>query len=239
MQSCEKNSLREVHIFDVCGTLFREDTTVGLLRWHLRRRGQTIKSLTLEALFSRRSPLNLLMRILERVSGRHLAKHLAIGLLAGEPLSELEASAQEYAGHLLQSKTVASVFERLLVAQRAKSQVILASASLEPLIRAVSQRLRVQGIGSQLGVSSGCLTGKLERDLTGRKVDALAEAFGADLFSGQAFGYSDNLSDLELLLKCDHRLVVLHGPRERSRWHLPEAHFVELSWGQDLPENSS
>jgi phosphoserine phosphatase len=227
-----------VHIFDVCGTLFVEDTTVGLLLWHFGRRRALARVVAVWLLFSRRSPFHLVLRVVEFLARRHLAKHIAISLLAGEPIAELEASAQQYAGHLLETKTIAPVFDRLLT-QRSRSRVILASASLEPLVSALCQRLDIQGVGSPLGHSCGLLTGKISKDLTGRKIDALVEAFGNDLFTSQACGYSDNLSDRDLLVKCAYRVVILHRPRDRARWDLKEAHYLRLFAREDLPETAS
>lgn len=106
--------------------------------------------------------------------------------------------------------------------------VILASASIDPVIDALCRRLQVQGVSSHLASSSDFYTGKLQHDLTGQKVPALLESLGPDVFAGASFAYTDNLTDLDLLLRCRHRTVVLHKPSHRARWHLEQAQFLEL-----------
>ena len=218
---------RAIHIFDVCGTLFLDDTTVGLISWHMKRRRKLLKQALVHLLFSRKSPLNLLVRVAERLTRRHLAKHLALSLLSGEAIADVALSAEDYVEYLLEYRGVEPILRELSQAQKG-ALVILASASIDPVIDALCKKLQVQGVSSCLATSSGCYTGKLERDLTGQKVQALLESMGPDVFARASFAYTDNLTDLDLLLRCHHRTVVLHKPAHRARWPIEQTQFVEL-----------
>lgn len=216
----------DVHIFDVCGTLFVEDTTLGLLRWHTRRRGQWVRHFVLNLMTARWSPLRLCFMALERVTGNHLAKHLALLTLSGEDVERVNCSAEEYADYLVAKRTIPELFARL-EAMRCVGRVILASGSVDPLIRTLCRRWNVEGLSSQLERRHGTYTGRLAEDLTGRKTEAL-RSLGVEMAKTSAWGYSDNLSDLPLLKECKHQVVVLHRSVHRRRWPLDLAIYVLL-----------
>lgn len=225
------NATRKIHIFDVCGTLFFEDTTAGLVRWHCRRRGYYIWSLLLYCAFDESSPLHLVVKALERITGRHLAKRLLFRVLKNEATSEVRESSQEYVEHLLTQKRLSTLFNILEAANQKGEQIILASASVNPIIEELAERLRLPFVSSRLETRNGFYTGVLARDLSGNKVESLKEQFGSNVFSEYCCGYSDNLSDRELLALCREKTVILHRPAHRKRWDLPEALYVE-AWNE-------
>ena len=211
------------YIFDVCGTLFPDDTTAGLLRWHFRDSGW--RSALLGLVFRRTSPINFLVRVVERLSGRHLVKHLALLMLRGQSVEAVADSAQSYLDWLLRERPT-SVLARLSEV-REEGWVVLASASIEPIILALATRLDVEYVSSQLGTQNGSYTGLFEKDLSGKKVGELLHRFGTDFFDGELACYTDNLSDMELLERCQERYVVLREPGHRRRWNLEGAIFIE------------
>jgi phosphoserine phosphatase len=219
---------RGVYIFDVCGTLFYDDTTVGLLRWHFQRTGRAWPLRLLTLLFNGLSPGNFVIKVIERLTGCHFAKHLAIGLLRNETVCSLQTSAEQYVDHLLRERTVAPVFELFQRQAAAGSTTILASASVEPVIAELGRRFGSQHVCSRLEHRRGRYTGRLQTDLTGRKVAALSE-LPWEIRSQETHCFTDNLTDVELLQLCRHRYVVLHGPNHRRRWSLDNVTFVSAS----------
>lgn len=216
-----------LYLFDVCGTLVNSDTTVGLLIWHFDRTGQSVKRLVVELLFERRSPLFWLVTVLERLFKCQFAKTLAVSLLKGQQSAELEASARAYARHLMNTRMEWVILEQLRLAQK-HSQVILVSASLEPLVRALAEELGVEHVASRLSVQGRRLTGRYEEDITGRKLEALLSRYGEKELERDLVLYSDNFSDFALFEKCRERHVILRRARHRHRWAGLEAKFWEL-----------
>ena len=210
-------------VFDICGTLFYDDTTLGLLAWHFRRRGRWRWWALVWLLFG---PLLLFVKVLERASGRHLAKHLALRGLAGETPRELQESARQYVEYLLHRRRIPAVFDRFLEAT-GQGRAILASASLDPLVGELGERFGVDFVSSQLEIRGERYTGRLARDITGIKERILLERWGSALFGPDSCGYSDNLSDAGLLSRCSQRFAVIHSQRQRRRWRLPGIQFVQ------------
>ena len=222
-------SLLDVYVVDVCGTLVRDDTTLGLLRHHFARdENRRIRNMLFRAMTARRSPLRLAFAVLETLAGQHLLKHAAVRLLAGDAVVVLKQSAAEYAAQLLAHRRVVSV-SLLLDAPVEARRVVLASASLEPVVAALASTMGVRHVASGLGQQAGILTGRYVNDLTGRKEQALIEKYGRDVLAGQVCAISDNLSDRPLLKKAAKAYVVLHRESHRQRWKGLEATFLRVS----------
>lgn len=213
-----------LYIFDVCGTLFYDDTTVGLLRWHFHRTHRRWALTLLNILFGARSPGNLIVKVVERLTGFQVAKHLAIALLRNETVCSLRTSAKQYVDHLLRERTVAPVFDFFHKAVHGAT-TILASASIDPVIAELSGRFGSRHVCSTLEQRQGRYTGRLQTDVTGRKVAALVQ-LPCDLRNQVTHCFTDNVSDVELLQLCRYRYVVLHGRHHRRRWTLPDVTFV-------------
>ena len=221
-------NLLDVYVVDVCGTLVRDDTTIGLLRHHFARDGnRRIRYMLFCAMTARRSLLRLAFAVLEKLTGQHLLKHAAVRLLAGDPVSSLDQSAAEYAARLLAYRRVASVWPLLNAPVQAR-RVVLASASLEPVVAALASTMGVRHVASGLGQQAGILTGRYVSDLTGRKEQALIEKYGHDVLAGQVCAISDNFSDRPLLEKAACAYVVLHRKSHRQRWQGLDATFLQV-----------
>ena len=177
-------TLLDLYVVDVCGTLVRDDTTLGLLRHHFARDGhRQIRYMLFRAVTARCSPLRLAFAVLEKLTGRHLLKHAAVRLLAGDQVVALNHSASEYAALLLAHRRITSVWP-LLCAPMQAGRVVLASASLEPVVAALASTMGVRHVANALGQEAGILTGHYESDLTGGKEQALIKKYGRDVMAG-------------------------------------------------------
>ncbi len=209
-------------IVDVCGTLVRDDTTLGLLEWHFRQ-SRRWRLWGLRLLASRRSPLRLAFVVAERVSGRHLLKHLMVHWLSGDRPEDLSNSANAYAGWLLAQRRIASVQG---VIEGHAGPLLLASSSLEPVVKSLADALGARFVASTLEVQGGRYTGHYSQDLTGRKPQALRSLLGVDAFH-DCLAISDNLTDRVLLQSAGMAYVVLHKPSHRHRWAGLDAEYLD------------
>lgn len=209
-------------IVDVCGTLVRDDTTLGLLEWHFRR-GRRWRLHGLRLLTSRRSPMRLGFAVAERISGRHMLKHLLVRWLKGGRPEELAASANEYARWLLAERRTPAVCDAIQAHGR---PLVLASASLEPVVAALAAELGAQFVASTLELKDGRYTGRYGKDMTGKKRAALQELLGAEVLENSVV-ISDNLTDRSLLEAASAAYVVLHRPEHRQRWTGMEAEYLD------------
>ena len=179
-------------------------------------------------LFSQRSPGNFLVKVLERITGKHLAKHLAFHTLKGVNEESAGQSAREYVDYLLEHRRIEPVFISLQSALEADDRVILASASIKPVIQELASRFNAEYVSSQLEIRNHAFTGSIKQDLSGRKVEQLRKNVDANLFEGICHGYSDNFSDESLLRLCRHQTIILHKPKHRKRWTFSDAKYLNL-----------
>lgn len=222
-------TLMDVYVVDVCGTLVRDDTTVGLLHQHFARDEQRqFRYLLFKAMTARNSPLRLAFAVLEKVTGRHLLKHAVVRLLAGDRVEALNQSAAVYAEWLLAQRRVDSVWP-LLDSPLRSAGVVLASASLEPVVAALALAIGARHVASSLEQADGVLTGRYASDLTGRKEQALIEKYGEAVLAGRVCAISDNCSDRSLLEKSTMAYVVLHQESHRQRWAGLDATFLKVN----------
>ena len=213
---------------DVCGTLVRDDTTLGLLRHHLALApNRRIRYALFRAMTARHSPVRLGFAILERLAGRHMLKHIAVKLLAGDSAEEVARSAAQYAAFLLKERRVSSVWS-LIESAMHTGRVVLASASLEPIVACLAAELGARHVASQLEQQDGVLTGRYAEDLTGQKERAMRDKYGASILASRICAISDNLSDRALLEQASLAYVVLHRPEHRRRWEGIVATFLDV-----------
>ncbi len=219
----------DVYVVDVCGTLVHEDTTLGLLSHHFASNSnRPLRYLLFRAMVAHYSPLRMTFAVLEKLTGRHLLKYVAVRLLAGDRVDALNQSAAEYARELLAQHRVSTVWALLNVPLQS-GRVVLASASLEPVVAALASVLGVRYVASTLSHQKGILIGCYSSDVTGCKEQALIEKYGKNVLSGHICVISDNFSDRTLLEKADQAYVVLHRESHRQRWHGFEALFLQVN----------
>lgn len=211
-------------IVDVCGTLVKDDTTIGLLRWHFARHRRW-RLWLLQCLTARMSPARLMVAAAERVTGRHLLKHGLVSLLRGDAVVDVEHSAVQYADWLLTYRRVEQV-SVLLANSDTNAALVLASASLEPVVQALAIRLNAEFVASSLATEGGRHLGRYSSDLTGKKIEALDERLSSDWRRHPYTAISDNLTDRALLEGAQVAYVVLHGSRHRARWAGMRAEYL-------------
>ncbi|WP_201546801.1 haloacid dehalogenase-like hydrolase [Psychrobacter immobilis] len=223
------NSNATLFITDVCGTLVYDDTTLGLLRVHFSQQPERQWRLPmLRALTAHFSPFRLGIAVIERLTGKHVLKHLLVRMMVNDTVSSLELNAEVYAQWLLDNRKVPAVWDVITPAIKDK-RIILASASLQPIISALAKQLGVRFVASELESNDGVLTGRYRSDLTGLKIQALSDLIGNDLSSSFYDAISDNVTDQELLSGAKRAYVVLHKASHKERWAGLNATYIGLN----------
>ena len=223
------NSNATLFIADVCGTLVYDDTTLGLLRVHFSQQPERQWRLPIfRALTAHRSPFRLGIAVIERLTGKHVLKHLLVRMLKDDTVSSLELNADVYAQWLLDNRKVPAVWDVITPAIKDK-QTILASASLQPIVSELAKQLGVRFVASELESIDDVLTGRYKSDLTGLKLQALSNLIGIDLIDSSYDAISDNLTDRELLSGARRAYVVLHKALHQERWAGLTATYIRLS----------
>lgn len=207
--------MTRIVIVDVCGTLYDENTTAGFVRFvagvGLLRRPRLFR--LLERL--RRGLARKVVIGLGHMMGRDLFRTGYIRCLAGITRSDLEARATAYAEALHVAKSIAAVQDRLGRFEADGWQPVLVSNSLDIVIAAIADRKGCDWLASTLDWRGDVCTGKLARDLKGKKLAAFEEAFGACETERLAV-MTDNRSDADVIDAAG--LVVLVTKGQQKPW---------------------
>jgi len=211
-----------IAVFDLCDTLFAENTTVGFLRKVAAEEGATKRALQRWL----GNPLFFLVGAIAQRLGRDLARERLVASLAGLSRDRIDELARRYAASLVASGGNQAVLGRLEAHRQAGDRVVILSSSLAPVVEAIAAALGVEGFGSTLGFTPDerC-TGRITNDLTGAK-PALARQLQRD--GERLVAYSDNRTDEALLRAADQGFVILPAGRGRSRWAGNDVGYIEL-----------
>ena len=184
-------------LIDICGTYVNENTTFGLLKSHFSRftfKGLIIRSLTLKL-----SPLRIFMLVIEKFTGYHFLKNLLILLIRGVSISSLEKSAIKYAKKLMKEKKYNNKkVVDFIYSHISKSNPIFISASIEPIVKAISSIEKIPYVASSIEHIDNKYTGRISRDITRKKNIELMKKFNINLDLVNYYLVTDNLEDLDL-----------------------------------------
>jgi len=217
----------EVLVVDLCETLFFEDTTVGLISFHLKRSDKFYwRKLALFFLAHHASPIHFVSKAFEWLTNRQFSKNLIIRLLTGVNVKDLDESAIKYADYLISNKKIPSVWAT--IARIDRQVTLVASASLEPIVKVIARHLNAYYVASELQVRDGAFTGRYRKDITGEKEHAILLKYGSGRLQRGLAVITDNLSDLRLITRAKYRFVVIHKERQLARWCQLSAEYIRV-----------
>jgi HAD superfamily phosphoserine phosphatase-like hydrolase len=196
--------------FDICGTLYFENTTFDFLDVYLadcaafRRLQGFRRSLIGRAIF----------KLVYRLFSVDLARKYAIRCLRGRSREAIDSAAAEYVAHRL--TPVEASHGRFRDELDRGSSVVLVSATIGPVATAIAHRLGVRAYSSQLAFDAdGLCSGKLESDLLMCKrevVERLRKSAKEIAF------YSDNTTDAPVRPLADEFFAVVHTEPQARFW---------------------
>lgn len=174
-----------MYFFDVCGTLFKVNTTFSFIKYfHMKRKNYF--RLFLVILF-----LSIVGKILNKYFKISI-RSILIYTLKNESLEKLEEIANIFVTDILDNEKIDQIFNIFNENIHLKNKnVILISASIDPVINALGRRYKVKTISSQIEYDNGVSTGKLLIDIRGNK-NLLMKNFTTQ----ESVFYTDNIDDL-------------------------------------------
>ena len=194
-------------LIDICGTYVKENTTTGLLLNHFSK--FSIKGSIIRCLIYKFSPLRIFIFLMENLTRKQILKKLLIFFFKDVSVKSLDKSANDYAKKLLESKkndnpAVINFIKKHI----AKSKPIFISASLEPIVKAISLIEDIPYIASKIEYIDNKYTGRLISDITGLKKYELMNKFNLDLDKAKYYLITDNFEDLSLSCKSIETLFI-------------------------------
>lgn len=203
-----------LYVFDVCGTLYYANTTFSFLEYYFRDKDR-FKFLLIRILLS--LPVKVILVSLSKMGIKADLRSFLIGLLKHERANDVERYANIFVSEELNSKRFLKTQSILKKAQEENSRVVLVSASLEPVIKAIADNLQVKEyFSSTLETSEeGVYSGKLLQDLKGQKLSLIKSYFNFQ--TTEFFVYTDNLDDIALVELAEKALVI-SKKRNLKKW---------------------
>lgn len=214
-----------IAVFDVCDTLFSTNTTTGFLRFHAERTNNRRELRILRRWTSRSSPAFYVGALSYKLAGWDIGRTRVIGTLRGHSRTELKAAAECYARDELNRQIVAPVHDRVEEHLQRGDRVILASSSLDIVVAAIARDLGVEWLASELGFLDDTCTGRLVKDLTGRKPAAVSSIIPA---GAHLHVYTDNRSDGALLRMAVRCTIILPAGSRSERWAGEDCEYLAL-----------
>lgn len=212
-------------LFDICGTLYKSNTTYDFLKFYFRRKNR-LKGFLLAVVLAR--PFNAIWLVIHYLFPSWDIRAFLISFIKGQPVSEVEPVARLFVIEFLRQRE-RSVMTRLKeYKEGGADKIVLCSSSIEPVVQAIASDLKVDVYGcSRLEVESGVYTGKLVFDLQGKKHEWVDRSFNLADFS-EVVCFSDNLEDLPLLARADKRFIIAKEKRKQYwKKHIKDVEFVE------------
>lgn len=215
-------------IFDVCGTLFNANTTIGFLIFYHQINGDRRSALICKALTHRLSPGRYGAHIVGKIVRADLIRAALVATLAGQTRDNLREGARRYQAELLDHDWIFHSQALLKAHKERGERVVLMSNSIEPVIEAIAQSLGVEYVASTLAFDNETCTGRIAHDLTGAKHVALGELLKAYEQRPAIRVVTDNASDRALLDAADDRTVIWQGKRPHVAFTGLEANYVHV-----------
>lgn len=221
-----KAPITTLAVFDVCDTLYAENTTFGFIRYVMRRR--KIFSILDATVTSRWSPVFVAFAILSKMAGKDYVRDIYLSYLRGMTRSELDLSADAYVEEILEPLAINWTHAKLKEALCEGQTVYLASSSIDCVVNAIARRTGVHFFSSNLEYVGGTCRGKLASDLTGKKMIAIASLPDLKLGFTRIRVFTDNFTDNELVKTADEATIILPGGRGREKWAGYDVDFVNV-----------
>jgi HAD superfamily phosphoserine phosphatase-like hydrolase len=215
-------------VFDLCETLYAENTTLGFVRFFHARYGRRSGTVLIDMLCSRRRPVFYFLAALHRFLSLDLHRWALVRSLKGYERTQLTEVAQAYAAEMLPRTAISETQNRLDEHRAAGDRVVIVSNSLDVVVEAVAEQFGVEWYASRLGYRDDRCNGRIEHDLTGRKASLVASLVENQPVAPVIHAYTDNLSDRDLVEAADRPTIIIPTGRTRARWGGIDAVFIEL-----------
>lgn len=196
--------------FDVCDTLYDENTTFGFLEYYFPR-GLKASLLKIRKLYV----VKVLNYLSVRLFGYDFVRQMGIYMLKDESQKNLELKAKQYVIDRLEYKKNIEIHTMLERYKEEKKEIVLISGSLDFIIKAIASELHIdRHYATILRYSDNLATGKIDIDLLGGK-DFIVE----NNFNDQPYiVVTDNLSDLNIV-KGSQKSYILSKEKNIPIWN--------------------
>lgn len=219
------DTINTLAVFDICDTLYAQNTTFGFIRY--LKRGRTSFDLPDTIATARWSPVFLSFAAVSKVTGRDHLRNLYLRCLGGMKRTELDSAADAYVAEILEPLALPWTHTALKDALDQGQTVCLASSSIDCVAMAIARRLGALCFSSKLEYCDDLCTGRLACDISGKKRDVILALPGLRVGTTRIRVFTDNVTDIDLVRFADEATIILPGGRGREKWAGCDVEFID------------
>ncbi|WP_086981666.1 haloacid dehalogenase-like hydrolase [Vibrio aphrogenes] len=196
---------RKYLLIDICGTLYKENTTFSFLDYFYKNRLTNVRKL-------------IFIKVINKISmvlfGFDLIKYFSLKSLKGVPKDELYKKAKVFVRENL-NKNIA-IFDFIESKLSHGYELKLVSATIDPIAEAISIELGIPYISSQLEYKNDICSGKLMKDiLLSKREIVMNEINDYDVLEI----ITDNKTDISLCHLCTNFYSVSYSRESTIFWY--------------------
>lgn len=201
-----------IFIVDVCGTLYRSNTTFDFLDFyfHSKRWHRVLR------LFRQVKLLAVLNAVAFKLLNKDLLRMWAVSHLKGYRQSELADMAERFHKEFLLHRENDVVLDIVRREKSSGRHIVIVSATLDCIADAVGKEIGADEVfSSRLAYDSGICKGRLSEDLLACKLHFLSKRNILPPFWGVV---TDNYSDKDIIMESQNAYLVQYVGK-RDRWN--------------------
>lgn len=213
MQKQSKVFSEKAHLFDICGTLYKSNTTYDFMLFYFKNNNR-YKYLVFKSLLS--FSAKIIWKIFKLFGQSYKIRFFLLSFLKNEPVHLVKDEAQRFVEVFLRSKIIIDIANKLEVALNNNSgDVYLVSASIFPVVEAISNNLGVTNFyATELSEVNNRYTGKISLELEQNKKSVVDKI---DLTHKQVVVYTDSFNDSDIIKISDYTVIVCNK-EDKSKW---------------------
>ena len=217
--------MNKVFLIDICGTIYRSNTTLDFVRFFW---GDDVKVRIMLSL-----PFRILSRLMYYAMRWEPLRFGLIRMLKGKSKEELRKMAETFHKEFLCGKTNKSVVNQIEEKRQQGYTLVLLSATLDIIAEEVSKQFNIPHvISSKLDYNDdGVCLGRLRRDLLHDKLGALLKEGFVHPYDGII---TDNYTDASLIEMSKEAYLICYGS-SKEKWEkyisknaTERCHYIEL-----------
>lgn len=219
-----------IAIFDICGTIFKSNTTFDFLKWELHDNSW----FRLYSFFYHSKPWKILNKLSMSLFHYDITRKIALFFLKGFSIEQLKNDVAVYYDNYLKYRINNKVVEMIDSYKRCPDyRVIIASATLDIIAEHISKQLGIsEWYATTLCSENGICIGKYENDLLGCKTKLFEGLTNIELV------VSDDVSDYSLMKMAKKNIIITY-PKTISKWNkiIPNENSIcqRISINEDFP----
>lgn len=203
---------RTLYVFDICGTIFKSNTTFDFLTFLLVPKSKSYSCFD-------KIRKTIAWKVINKLSRTYfhldITRIIALRFLRGYSREQLLSEADTFYDTYLMKHPNSYVLDKIREIQADNScDLLIASATIDVVAEVIANRLQIkEWHSSELCYKDGICQGKLSKDLLGKKKEVVGNILGCSVDSM----FTDDFTDIPLLKSAKQKNIIV-CPKTFKKW---------------------